>query len=106
MRLWTYLIVLPVTMTIKESAPPYKSGFNPDYEGKRAECDGGARIAETKYAGRQFFAGTLTGNYRDFGSYPWRWYLMAELTVKPETYAQEAVWCDEGSLILMDVTGD
>jgi hypothetical protein len=31
---------------------------------------------------------------------------MAELTVKPETYAQEAVWCDEGSLILMDVTGD
>ena len=100
------MIVLPVTMTIKESAPPYKSGFNPDYEGKRAECDGGAQIAETKYAGRQFFAGTLTGNYRDFGNYPWRWYLMAELTVKPETYAQEAVWCDEGSLILMDVTGD
>ena len=85
-----------------DTQPPYVSGFNPDYKGRRAECDGGAQIAETKYAGRQFFAGTLTGGYRDFGRYPWRWYLMAELTVKPEAYTQEAVWCDEGSLILTD----
>lgn len=96
------LTALPVTMTSKDDTPPYKSGFNPDYKGKRAECDGGAPIAETKYAGRQFFVGTLTGDYRDFGSYPWRWYLMAELTQKPEAYTQEAVWCDEESLVLVD----
>jgi hypothetical protein len=89
-------------MTSKDDTPPYVSGVNPDYKGKRAECDGGAQIEGTKYAGRQFFAGTLTGDYRDFGDYPWRWYLMAELTQKPEAYPQEAVWCDEGSLILMD----
>lgn len=89
-------------MTSNENAPPYVSGFNPDYQGKRAECDGGGQIAETKYAGRQFFAGTLTGAYRDFGPYPWRWYLMSELTDKPENFNLKAVWCDEESLILID----
>jgi hypothetical protein len=71
-----------------------------DHTGKRAECDGGAQIAETKYAGRQFFAGTLTGQYRDYGDYPWRWFLMADLTEKPEGYTFDTVWCDEGSLVL------
>ncbi len=85
-----------------EDVPPYQSGFNPDSRGTRAECDGGAQIANTKYAGRQFFAGTLSGDYRDFGSFPWRWYLMSELTAKPESYNLESVWCDEGSLILID----
>ena len=56
----------------------------------------------TKYAGRQYFVGTLTGHYRDFGDYPWRWYLLAQLTVKPEAYANEAVWCEEGSIQLLD----
>ncbi len=81
---------------------PYRSGHNPEMKGKKAECDGGAQIAETKYAGRQFFAGALTGDYRDYGDYPWRWYLMSELTQKPEAYTYDAVWCDEGSLILLD----
>ncbi|RLQ21067.1 hypothetical protein DWB85_14310 [Seongchinamella sediminis] len=88
----------------REAAAPYLAGFNPDYQGKRAECEGGAPIAETKYAGRQFFAGTLTGDYRDFdfGGYPWRWYLLADLTQKPEAYTKEAVWCEQESLILLD----
>jgi hypothetical protein len=73
---------------------------SPDHTGQRAECDGGAQIAETKYAGRQFFAGTLTGQYRDYGDYPWRWFLMGDLTEKPEGYAFDTVWCDEGSLAL------
>ncbi len=80
----------------------YKSGFNPDYRGKLAECDGGAQIPDTKYAGRQFFAGTLTGDYRDFGDYPWRWYLLTDLTDKPEHFGQNSVWCDEGSLVVLD----
>jgi hypothetical protein len=27
-------------MTSKDDTPPYVSGVNPDYKGKRAECDG------------------------------------------------------------------
>ncbi len=83
-------------------ASPCKEGVSPDHVGKRAECDGGAQIAETKYAGRQFFAGTLTGRYRDYGDYPWRWFLMADLTERPEGYTFDTVWCDEGSLALED----
>ena len=85
-----------------DSGPPYTSGFNADYQGKKAECDGGAPVPDTRYAGRQEFAGTLTGDYRDFGDYPWRWYLMTELTVKPSNYPHDSVWCDEGNLFLTD----
>ncbi|MBI4985232.1 MAG: hypothetical protein HZC24_07795 [Rhodocyclales bacterium] len=77
-------------------------GVDPAMKGRRAECDGGQHIAGTKLSGRQDFAGTLTGDYRDYGPYPWRWYLMAELTVKPAGYQFEAVWCDSGSLVLSD----
>ena len=100
-----YLIDFQMTMTTKASEGSSQSvsaGFNPQYAGKRAECDGGAHIAGTKYAGRQFFAGTLTGNYRDYGDYPWRWYLMTKLTQMPRGYVHETVWCDEGSLLLED----
>lgn len=99
------LTALPTTvMTDKESSTPFTTGFNSDLAGKRAECEGGAPIANTKYAGRQFFAGTLSGDYRDFdfGGYPWRWYLMVDLTQKPEAYSGEAVWCEEESLTLVD----
>ena len=86
----------------ESQTPPYKSGFNAEYKGKRAECDGGGRMPNSKYAGRQDFAGTLTGDYRDFGDYPWRWYLMNQLTLKPNSFLQQAVWCDEGSLESID----
>lgn len=82
--------------------PDYVSGFAPEMQGRHAECDGGAPIVGTKYAGRQDFTGTLTGHYRDFGKYAWRWYLLAELTVKPQGYLHEAVWCDADSLVLDD----
>lgn len=80
----------------------FVSGIAPEMQGRRAECDGGAPIVGTKFAGRQEFAGTLTGHYRDYGKYAWRWYLMAELTKKPEGYAHEAVWCDADSLFMVD----
>ena len=80
----------------------YVSGFAPEMQGRLAECDGGAPIVGTKYAGRQDFAGKLTGHYRDYGKYAWRWYLMAELTNKPLGYLHEAVWCDEASLVMAD----
>jgi len=86
---------------------PCESGFAPEMQGRRAECDGGAPIVGTKYAGRQDFAGTLTGHYRDYrsgdqGEYVWRWYLMSELTVKPQGFVHDAVWCDADSLFMVD----
>ncbi len=70
--------------------------------GKHAECDGGGGIAGTKYAGREEFAGTLTGEYIDHGDPPWRWYLMTDLTQKPDSYAEPTVWCQAGNLFLTE----
>ena len=84
------------------SGAPYRSGFDPDMRGRPAECDGGQLLVGTKYAGRQEFSGRLTGDYRNFGQYPWRWYLMADLTVKPAAYLYPAVWCEEASLTFLD----
>ena len=70
--------------------------------GKLAECDGGGSIAGTKYAGREDFAGTLTGEYVDHGDPPWRWYLMVDLSEKPANYMDEGVWCESESLFLVD----
>lgn len=81
---------------------PFRSGFDTGRRGRRAECDGGRHVPGTKFAGRQEFAGTLTGHYRDFGPYPWRWYLMTELTKKPQGFGHDAVWCEEDSLTLIE----
>ena len=51
---------------------------------------------------REEFAGTLTGDYVDHGDPPWRWYLLAELVRAPEGYPGEAVWCESGSLFILD----
>jgi hypothetical protein len=83
-------------------ATPARRGFDPAIAGKRAECDGGGHIAGTRYAGRQEFAGTLTGEYVDHGEPPWRWYLMVDLTRKPEGYPADAVWCESGSVFVVE----
>lgn len=77
-------------------------GFNPDYANRRAECDGGGPIKGTRLSGRQDFAGTLTGDYVDQGNPPARWYLMKDLTLKPPNCEDEAIWCLEGNLFLVD----
>jgi hypothetical protein len=81
---------------------PVQQGFDPDMAGKRAECDGGGPIQGTQLAGRQEFAGTLTGEYIDHGDPPWRWFLMVNLTKKPQNYAWDAVWCESGFVFLID----
>lgn len=70
--------------------------------GKRADCDGGGQVAGTRFAGRQEFTGTLTGEYVDHGDPPWRWYLLGELSIKPEGYDWDTVWCESGSLFVLD----
>lgn len=78
------------------------AGFDAALAGRRAECDGGGPIAGTRWAGRQDFAGTLTGDFVDHGDPPWRWYLLVELTLKPASYEHDAVWCESGNLFVMD----
>ncbi|MBV6417619.1 MAG: hypothetical protein CMLOHMNK_02349 [Steroidobacteraceae bacterium] len=97
-------------MSSTDSLPPdeaaraagYRAGFDAAMRGRRADCEGGKAIEGTHFAGRQEFTGTLTGHYRDFGDYPWRWYLMTELTRKPGGYAHDAVWCESDSLVFED----
>ena len=86
-------------MSTKEQ--PTERGFNAEYARRKAECDGGRQLPGTRYGTREEFAGTLTGEYVDHGDPPWRWYLLVELTRKPEGYEDDVVWCEEGYLFLI-----
>lgn len=81
---------------------PVRPGFDPELAGRRAECDGGGPVAGTHFAGREEFAGVLTGEYVDHGDPPWRWYLLRELTRKPASYAEDRVWCESGNLFVVE----
>jgi hypothetical protein len=81
---------------------PTTPGFDRTVAGRRAECDGGGPVLGSRYAARQDFAGTLTGDYVDHGDPPWRWYLMKELYVKPEGYPGDSVWCESNSLFFVN----
>lgn len=87
-----------MSSTDSAAEAPYTSGFNAALKGLAVDCDGGGPIAGTHLSGRQSFSGTLTGDYRDFGPYRWRWYLLSVLTRKPDNYPHEAVWCEAESL--------
>jgi len=87
---------------VSSGADEKRPGFDPAVAGKRAECDGGGITADGKYPVRQEFTGTLSGHYYDQGDPPWRWYLLTELTHKPENFPTDAVWCESESLFLLD----
>jgi len=86
---------------VKEGTLDKRPGFDPTVAGKRAECDGGGLVPGGRGATRQDFTGTLTGDYYDQGDPPWRWYLLTELTQKPENFPADAVWCESESLFLL-----
>ncbi len=77
-----------------------KKGFDSAYANRVAECDGGGPIEGTHYAGRQDFKGRLTGDYVDVGDPPSRWYLMVDLTLRPDNFVGDAVWCLAGNTFL------
>ena len=84
---------------------PPRRGFNPSLVGPRAECDGGGPVPGTHFAGREDFAGSLTGEYVDHGDPPWRWYLLTRLSQKPPAYSADSVWCESEALFLIDAEG-
>ncbi len=81
---------------------PTRFGFDAAMADKWAECDGGGPVLGTQLAARQEFTGRLSGEYVDHGDPPWRWYLMRDLSRKPEGYPWETVWCESGSLFLIE----
>lgn len=89
-------------MAVPDESMPVRKGFDEARAGKWAECDGGGPVEGTRFAGRQEFAGRLTGEYVDHGDPPSRWYLMVELTRKPANYEWDAVWCEAGNIYLTD----
>ena len=89
-------------MTSEQAERPLVRGFDPAMAGKLAECDGGGMVTGLPYAARQDFAGRLTGDYVDHGDPPWRWYLMTDLTLKPDAYVEDSVWCESGMIFVID----
>jgi hypothetical protein len=89
-------------VTEAEGTPQVERRFDPALAGRRAECDGGHGVLGSHFAGRQDFGGTLTGDYVDHGDPPWRWYLLGELTTRPEGYAHDTVWCESGNVFVID----
>lgn len=89
---------------VTSDAPALRAGFDAALAGKRAECDGGAAIPGTHFAGREEFSGILTGEYVDHGDPPWRWYELARLDRKPPGYPSDTVWCESGSLFVIEET--
>ena len=83
------------------SAEQMRTGFDASLAGRWAECDGGGLVS-ARLAAREDFAGTLTGEYVDHGDPPWRWYLMTALTLRPDGYLGDTVWCESGSLWVAD----
>ena len=91
------------TDSLPESS--FRAGYEPGVRNLEAECDGGRPIEGTHFAGRQSFTGRMTGHYRDYGPYPWRWYLLGSLTRKPDGFVHDAVWCDAESLYPVSAPG-
>lgn len=71
--------------------------------GRRAECDGGHMVEGTHFAGREEFAGTLTGEFIEEGDPAWKWYRLTDLTTAPEGYPYGSVWCEAGNLYVEGV---
>ena len=67
-----------------------------ELKGKVVEADGGANLeVNSNFASRASFKGTLTGRRLRQGDPPWIWLEIGNLTVKPEGFEEEFVWCEE-----------
>ena len=78
--------------------------MDPERAGRRAECDGGGLVMGSRYAARQEFTGTLTGEYYDEGDPS----VALVQNDRPDPQAPthfpfESVWCEAESLFLIDL---
>ncbi|MEE2875923.1 MAG: hypothetical protein VYD09_05285 [Chloroflexota bacterium] len=70
--------------------------------GRRVEADGGAQVGNTNFASRAAFEGVLTGRKIVQGDPPWYWLEIGQLSVKPDDFEDEFVWCEESYVYSLD----
>ena len=71
--------------------------------GKVVEADGGATLeVNSNFASRASFKGTLTGRRLQQGNPPWNWLEIGSLTLKPDDFKEEFVWCEESYIYDID----
>lgn len=75
---------------------------DPSIAGLRVEADGGNAEIGSRFASREVFRGTLTGQRMDVGDPPWRWLEIGDLTEKPDEFEDETVWCEESFIYYLD----
>ncbi len=84
--------------TVDAATPPSPQfQFDESLAGRRAECDGGG-LTSAGVAGRDEFAGILTGFFVEHGDPPSRWYLLAAIEGKSDS--RESAWCERGFLFV------
>ena len=70
--------------------------------GKNVEADGGTQVGNTNFASRAAFEGVLTGRKIVQGDPPWYWLEIGQLSVKPDDFEDEFVWCEESYVYSLD----
>ena len=70
--------------------------------GKHVEADGGTQVGNTNFASRAAFEGVLTGRKIVQGDPPWYWLEIGQLSVKPDDFEDEFVWCEESYVYSLD----
>ena len=93
-----------MTEKTEQGQPRDSSQSSPDSElvGRRAEADGGTQVGNTNFASRAAFEGVLTGRKIVQGDPPWYWLEIGQLSVKPDDFEDEFVWCEESYVYFID----
>ena len=94
---------MPEDSTKKNSKPNADITVDPGLRGKVVEADGGTTLElNSNFASRASFKGTLTGRRLKHGNPPWNWLEIGYLTLKPDDFEEEFVWCEESYIYDID----
>ena len=94
---------MPEDSTKKNNKPNADITVDPGLRGKVVEADGGATLElNSNFASRASFKGTLTGRRLQQGDPPWNWLEIGNLTLKPDDFEEEFVWCEESYIYDID----
>ena len=88
-----------------ESEQPSESmqiALDPELAGRHVEADGGSQVGNTNFASRAEFEGILTGRKIVQGNPPWYWLEIGQLSVKPDNFEDEFVWCEKSYVYFLD----
>ena len=94
---------MPEDSAKKNNEPNADITVDPRLRGKIVEADGGATLElNSNFASRASFKGTLTGRRLQQGDPPWNWLEIGSLTLKPDDFEEEFVWCEQSYIYDID----